>query len=111
MHLPFYPQRPGEEVQVIPLERQDLATVQVCGQLQQQKLVVSVLLGLNQQPLDFLGSRHFHFSGSGGRELAAVRGVAEDQLFSLCPFAGSWSFLRFFCLSCYLAAHGFQYMS
>ena len=81
MHLPFYPQRPGEEVQVIPLERQDLATVQVCGQLQQQKLVVSVLLGLNQQPLDFLGSRHFHFSGSGGRELATVRGVAEDQLF------------------------------
>ena len=28
VYLPFYPQRPGAEVQVIPMERQDLAPAQ-----------------------------------------------------------------------------------
>lgn len=81
VYLPFYPQRPGAEVQVIPMERQDLAPAQAGGQLQQQKLVAAVFLGLNQQALDLLGSKYLHFSGFCGREFTAVRRVAEDQFF------------------------------
>ena len=66
VYLPFYPQRPGAEVQVIPMERQDLAPAQAGGQ---------------QQALDLLGSKYLHFSGFCGREFTAVRRVAEDQFF------------------------------
>lgn len=78
VNLPLYPQRPGAEVQVPPLEGQDLAPAQAGGQLQQQKLVASVLPGLDHQPLDLLRSQDFHFSAFDRREFTAVRWVAEE---------------------------------
>ena len=77
VNLTHHPQGAGAEIQVIPLECQNLAPAQAGGQLQQQKLMAAVLFGLDQQPLDFLGSKHFHFSGFGGWKLAAVRRVAK----------------------------------
>ena len=84
MDLPLHPQGAGPEIQVTPLEGQDLAPAQASGQLQQKQLVAAVLLGLDQQPLDLLRSQHLHFSGLGRREFTAVRRVAEDQLFLHC---------------------------
>ena len=36
---------------------------------------------MNQQPLDLLRGKYLHLSGLGERETAAVRGIAEDELF------------------------------
>ena len=81
MDLPLHSQGAGTEIQIVPLEGQDLAPAQAGGQLQKEQLVATVLPGLDQQPLDLLGSKYLHFSGFGGREFTAVRWVAEEQLF------------------------------
>ena len=79
--LPLHPEFPGAEVEVVPLEGADFAPTQAGGEFQQQEFKAAVLFGLNQQPLDLLRSQHLHLSGLGGRETAAIRGVAEDELF------------------------------
>ena len=81
MDLAFHPELPGTEVKIAPLEGANLAPAQAGGELQQQEFKAVVLFCLNQQTLDFLWGQHLHLSGFGGRETAAVRRVAEDELF------------------------------
>ena len=80
MNLPFHPQRPGLEIEIIPLERQEFTSPQAGGDLQQEQLIAAVLLGLNQQTLDLVRSKHLHFPGLGGRKPATVCGVVGNQL-------------------------------
>ena len=84
MDLPLHPQGAGTEIQIVPLDGQDFAPAQAGGQLQEEQFVASVLPGLDQQPLDLLGSKYLHFSGFCGREFTAVRRVAEDQFLLHC---------------------------
>ena len=94
MDLPYHPELPGAEVQIIPLEGADLTPAKAGGELQQKQFKAAVLLGLDQQALDFLRGQHLHFPGPGGRETAAICGVAENQLFShslvQCGMEGVW---------------------
>ena len=81
MNLPLHTKFSGAEVEVIPLEGTDLAPAQPSGELQQKELEAAILFGLDQQTLDLLRGQHLHFPGLGGREAAAVRRVAEEELF------------------------------
>ena len=81
MDLPLHSQGAGAEIQVIPLEGQDLAPAQAGGQLQKEQLVAAILLGLDQQPLDLLWGQNLHFPALDRRKFTAVRWVAEEQLF------------------------------
>ena len=77
MYLPFYSQCPSAEVQVVPLERQDLTPAQAGGQLQQQKLVAAVFPGLNQQVLAFLGISTFISLGLADDSLHPSEGLQK----------------------------------
>ena len=79
VNLPFHPQRPGLEIEVIPLEGQKFASTQAGGNLQQEQFIAAILSGLNQQTLDLLWSEHLHFPGLGGRKPASIGRVAGDQ--------------------------------
>ena len=70
LHLPLHSQRSGPEVQVVPLQGQDLTPAQAGRQLQQKKLIASVFFGLDQQTLDFFSGQYRHFSGMGGWRFA-----------------------------------------
>lgn len=48
VNLPLHPKGAGTEIQIVPLEGQDLAPAPAGGQLQQQKLVAAVPPGLDQ---------------------------------------------------------------
>ena len=50
----------GSKIQVIPLESQQLASPQACGQLQKKQLIAAVLLGLNEQSLHLILGQHLH---------------------------------------------------
>ena len=80
VNLPFHPQRPGLEIEIIPLESQKLAPPQASGNLQQKQFIAAILPGLDQQTLDLVRSEHLHFPGLGGRKPAAVCGVTGNQL-------------------------------
>jgi hypothetical protein len=77
MDLPLYPEFPGTEVEVTPLEGAYLTTVQTCGELQQEKFKAVVLLSLDQQSLYFFRSQHLHLPGLGGGETTAISWIAE----------------------------------
>lgn len=84
MDLPLYLKLSGIEVQIVPLESAYLTTPQAGGQLQQKQLEATILLGLDEQPLDLLWGQHLHLSGLGGGEAAEVRGILGDDLLRDC---------------------------
>ena len=81
MNLPLHSKFPCAKVEVAPLKGTDLTPAQAGGEFQQKEFKAAVLFGLDEQALDFLWGQHLHLSGFGGREAAAVRGVAEEELF------------------------------
>ena len=64
-------QLPGFLVQILPLEGQQLSPPQAGGQLQKEKFKVSLLLCLDQKPLDLLTGQNLHFPRLLGRQFAA----------------------------------------
>ena len=72
-------QHAGFEVQVVPLQRHELAPAQAGGQVQKEDFVVALELRLNEEPLQFLPRQHLHLPRLLGRQLAADGGVHTDQ--------------------------------
>jgi len=69
----------GAGVQIIPLEGADLTSAQAGGEFQQKNFIAAILFGLDQQPLNLLRSQHLHLSGLGGRDLAVISRIAEEE--------------------------------
>ena len=72
-------QHAGFEVQVIPLQRHELASAQAGGQVQKEDFVVALELRLNEEPLKFLPRQYLHLPRLLGRQLAADGRVHTDQ--------------------------------
>ena len=77
--LLVYIQHAGLEVQVIPLQRHELASAQAGCQVQKKHLVVALELRLNEKPLQFLPRQHLHLPCLFRRQLAADGRVHTDQ--------------------------------
>ena len=73
-------QFPDGEVQVLPPEGQQFAPAHTGGQLQQEELIHSLSLGLDEEALNLLLGQDLHLFPFQGRELAAHRRVGVDQL-------------------------------
>ena len=69
----------GFEVQVVPLQRHELAPAQAGGQVQKEDFVVALELRLNEEPLKFLPCQHLHLPCLFRRQLAADGRVHTDQ--------------------------------
>ena len=89
MDLPLHPKGPGAEIQIVPLEGQDLAPAQAGGQFQQQKLVAAVLPGLDQQPLDLLRSQNLSLPLTGG-SLQLSAGLRKISFSSTALSSAAW---------------------
>lgn len=72
-------QHTGFEVQVIPLQRHQLAPTQAGGQVQKEDLVVALKLRLNEESLQLFSCQHLHLPRFLGRQLAAEGRVHTDQ--------------------------------
>ena len=72
-------QHTGFEVQVIPLQRHELAPAQAGSQVQKEDFVVPLELRLNEKPLQFLPRQYLHLPRLLGRQLAADGRVHTDQ--------------------------------
>ena len=79
VNLLVHTQYAGLEVQVVPLERHQLASAQAGSQVQKEQLIVALRLGLNEKPLELLPVQHLHLPRLLGRQLAADGGVGADQ--------------------------------
>lgn len=79
LNLPLYSQGASPEIQIIPLEGQDLAPAQAGSQLQQEQFEAAVLLGLDQQTLDLLSRQHLHLFGAGDRRFAGESRIFQNQ--------------------------------
>ena len=80
------PQLPGGEVQIPPLEGDDLPQPHTRGQLQQEQFVESVLPCLDQKPLHFLLCQDLHLGAFLRRKLAPGGGIESNQLLLHRPF-------------------------
>lgn len=69
----------GFEVQVIPLQRHQLAPTQAGGQVQKEDLVVALKLRLNEESLQLFSCQHLHLPRFLGRQLAADSRVHANQ--------------------------------
>ena len=69
----------GFEVQVIPLQRHELASAQAGCQVQKEHFVVALELRLNEKPLQLLPRQHLHLPRFLGRQLAADGRVHANQ--------------------------------
>ena len=69
----------GFEVQVVPLQRHELASAQASRQVQKEDLVVALELRLNEKPLQFLPRQHLHLPCLFRRQLAADGRFHTDQ--------------------------------
>ena len=72
-------QHAGFEVQVVPLQRHELASAQAGCQVQKEDLVVALELRLNEKPLQFLPRQYLHLPCLLRRQLAADGRVHTDQ--------------------------------
>ena len=72
-------QHAGFEVQVVPLQRHELAPAQAGGQVQKKDFVVTLELRLNEKPLQFLSGQHLHLPCLFRRQLAADGWVQTNQ--------------------------------
>ena len=72
-------QHTGFEVQVIPLQRHELASAQAGGQVQKKDFVVTLELCLNEKPLQFLPRQHLHLPRLLRRQLAADSRVHANE--------------------------------
>ena len=72
-------QHAGLEVEVIPLQRHQLAPAQAGSQVQKEHFVVALELRLNEKPLQFLPRQYLHLPCLLRRQLAADGGVYTDQ--------------------------------
>ena len=77
-------QRTRAEIQVMPLEPQQLTLPQARGQLYQKQLVEALFLGLDQEALHLIPGEDLHLLGAGGRQLAAHNGIGLDQMILHC---------------------------
>ena len=78
----------GIQVQVGPLQGQQLSPAQSRGQVQQEQLEVSIRLGLYEEPLEFLTGQYLHLPAPLGRQLAADCRVGPDQVLLHCLVQG-----------------------
>ena len=67
------------EVQVVPLQRHELAPTQTGGQVQKEDFVVALELCLNKESLKFFPCQHLHLPCLFRRQLAADGWVHTDQ--------------------------------
>ena len=67
------------EVEVAPLECQQLAAAQPRCQFQQEEFVIALILGLDEESLHFLAGEHLRRAVGFGRQLAALRGIRAEQ--------------------------------
>ena len=75
-----YGQGSGVQIQVGPLQGQQLSPAKAGGQVQQEQFEVAVRLGLDEKPLELLAGQHLHLPTPLGRDLAAHRRVGPDQV-------------------------------
>ena len=68
------------QIQVGPLQGQQLSPAQAGGQVQQEQFKVAVRLGLDEKPLELLAGQHLHLPAPLGRDLTAHRRVGPDQV-------------------------------
>ena len=67
------------KIEVIPLQRQQLAAPQARRQIQQEQLIVTLGFRLNEKPLQFIPRQHLHLARLFGRQLAALGGIGADE--------------------------------
>ena len=67
------------KVQVVPLERHELAAPQASGKVQEKELVVALSLGLDEKPLKLVPVQHLHLPSPLGRQLTADGRVGADE--------------------------------
>ena len=69
----------GFEVQVIPLQRHELASAQAGCQVQKEDFIVAFKLRLNEEPLQFLPRQHLHLPRLLRRQLTADSWVHANE--------------------------------
>ena len=67
------------KIEVVPLQRQQLAAPQTRRQNQQKQLIVTLGFRLNEKPLQFIPRQHLHLARLLGRQLAALGGIGADE--------------------------------
>ena len=67
------------KIEVVPLQRQQLAAPQARRQIQQKQLIVTLGLRLNEKPLQFVPRQNLHLACLFGRQLAALGGIRADE--------------------------------
>ena len=72
-------QHAGFKIQIIPLERHDLAPAQAGGKIQKEDLIASLCLGLDEKPLDLLTVQHLHLPRFLGRQFTAEGRIGADK--------------------------------
>ena len=77
--LLVYIQHAGLEIQVVPLQRHELAAAQPGSQVQKEEFIVALGLRLNEKPLQLLPREHLHLPCFLRRYLAADGRVHTDE--------------------------------
>ena len=67
------------KIEVVPLQRQQLAAPQACRQVQKEQFIVTLGFRLNEKPLQFIPRQHLHLARFLGRQLAALGGIGADK--------------------------------
>ena len=67
------------KIEVVPLQRQQLAAPQTRRQIQQEQFVIPLGLRLNEKPLQFVPRQHLHLARLFGRQLAALGRIHADK--------------------------------
>ena len=67
------------KIEVVPLQRQQLAAPQACRQIQQEQFIIPFGLRLNEKPLQFIPRQHLHLARLFWWQLAALGGIRADK--------------------------------
>ena len=85
-HLPLNMELTGAQIQIVSLQRADLAAPHAGRQFQEHHLVEAVLLRLDQKPLHLFMREYLHLPRLLRRQLAADGGIHADQPLGFCLF-------------------------
>ena len=67
------------KIEVVPLQRQQLAAPQARRQIQKKQFIVTLGLRLNEKPLQFIPRQHLHLARLFWWQLAAFGGIGADE--------------------------------
>ena len=67
------------KIEVVPLQRQQLAAPQTRCQIQQEQFVIPFGLRLNEKPLQFIPRQYLHLARLFWWQLAALGGIGADK--------------------------------